>query len=286
MDGKCRHPANEDLCRRLGRIAELLEVQHATPFRVAAYRRAAGTVADLPDPVADRFAQGGIDVLKRLPGIGTSLASLIREYVRSGRISLEDRLEGAVGAEDLLVSIPGLGPVLAHRAHEALGVETLEELECACADGRLATVAGFGPRRIEAIAASLATRLGRRVEVHDRPSVRMLLSVDEEYRAASENDWLPRIAPRRFNPEGRAWLPILHATREGWDVTALFSNTRRAHELGRTHDWVVIYCEKDGERDQCTVVTERTAGGTRRTIRGREVEVEELAAARAAANER
>lgn len=45
---------------------------------------------------------------------------------------------------------------------------------------------------------------------------------------------LPRIAPRRFNPSGDAWLPMLHTERGPWQLTALFSNTARAHELGNT----------------------------------------------------
>jgi hypothetical protein len=55
-------------------------------------------------------------------------------------------------------------------------------------------------------------------------------------------------------------------------MTALYSNTAPAHRLGKTHDWVVIYSELDGERDQCTVVTEGGAANPRRTPRGRELE--------------
>lgn len=274
MSREAHHPANEDLRGRLERIADLLEAQHATPFRVGAYRRAAGTVAELRDPIADRFEERGLDALEELPGIGSSIGSLIREYLRSGRISMLERLEGAVSAEDLLVTVPGLGERLAHRIHEELGVDSLEELEVACADGRLAAVEGFGPRRVEAISASLAARLGRRRGSRSRPSARALLSVDREYRERAERDELPRIAPRRFNPQGRAWLPILHSSRDGWEMTALFSNTARAHRYGRTRDWVVIYSDRDGEHDQCTVVSDRSGG---RTIRGRELEVAELA---------
>jgi putative hydrolase len=134
----------------------------------------------------------------------------------------------------------------------------------------------MGLRRLEAIAASLAARLSQRPHPRIRPSVRALLSVDAEYRRRGTSKQLPHIAPRRFNPENRAWLPILHTSREGWNFTALFSNTLRAHKLGRTHDWVVIHADRDGEHDQYTVVTEKTASGPRRTVRGREVEVEEI----------
>ena len=82
------------------------------------------------------------------------------------------------------------------------------------------------------------------------------------------------IAPRRFNPSGAAWLPILHTERDPWRFTALYSNTARAHELGRTRDWVVIYFHQDDEVEgQRTVVTE-TLGplAGHRVVRGREGE--------------
>jgi len=84
---------------------------------------------------------------------------------------------------------------------------------------------------------------------------------------------LRTIAPRRFNPEGTYRLPVLHTDRGGWHFNALFSNTARAHELGKTRDWVVIYYEKDGRENQHTVVTE-THGPLkgRRAVRGREKE--------------
>ena len=101
------------------------------------------------------------------------------------------------------------------------------------------------------------------------PAVATLLEVDREYRRKAAAGQLQKIAPRRFNPEHEAWLPVLHARREGWHFTALYSNTERAHDLHRTHDWVVIFYD-DG---QCTVVTEyRGALKGMRVVRGREPE--------------
>ena len=66
---------------------------------------------------------------------------------------------------------------------------------------------------------------------------------------------------------------MLHTERDGWSFTALFSNTARAHELGTTGDWVILYYERDGDEDQCTVVTERHGPlSGRRVVRGREAE--------------
>lgn len=93
-------------------------------------------------------------------------------------------------------------------------------------------------------------------------------------REKADQGVLPKIAPRRFNAPGQAWLPILHTERGDWRFTALFSNTALAHELGRVGDWVVIYFHQDsGPEGQRTVVTE--TGGSllgRRVVRGREAE--------------
>jgi hypothetical protein len=106
------------------------------------------------------------------------------------------------------------------------------------------------------------------------PDVAVLLDVDREYREKAAADALPKIAPKRFNPSHEAWLPIFRARREAWEFTALFSNTARAHELGRVKDWVVIYFRGPGQAEmQRTVVTEkRGALAQKRVVRGREVD--------------
>ncbi len=133
-------------------------------------------------------------------------------------------------------------------------------------------------RRAADAVAALARMLTRiravRTGPSDEPSVATLLDVDREYRAKAEAKQLRLIAPKRFNPKGEAWLPILHTTRGHWHFTALFSNTARAHELGKVRDWVVIYFHSDsGGEAQRTVVTQaRGVLAGRRVVRGREDE--------------
>ena len=106
------------------------------------------------------------------------------------------------------------------------------------------------------------------------PPVSLLLKMDSQYRDKSDTGELPMIAPRRFNPGGEAWLPIMHTSRGEWHITALYSNTARAHQLNRTKDWVVIYFyDKEHHEGQHTVVTE-TRGPLvgKRIVRGREGE--------------
>jgi hypothetical protein len=235
-------PLNRQVGERLREMADLLERQEANPFRVAAYRRAAETVTALPEDLAALVGREGTAGLDALPGIGARLASAIAQIVRTGRWAQLERLRGAVAPEELFQSVPGIGPELARRIHETLDVDTLEDLEAACHDGRLADVPGIGPRRAALLRAALAGMLARtrppRVPGRPEPSVELLLDVDREYRQKAERGLLPRITPRRFNPGGEAWLPVLHAERGPWHFTALYSNTARAHELGRTHDWV------------------------------------------------
>lgn len=271
---------NAPIAAKLRDMADVLEQQEASPFRVSAYRRAAATIDTLGEGVDLILAREGRDGLIALPGVGAGIATAIAEMCATGRWAQLDRLTGALEPERLFRMIPGVGPELASRLHDDLGVDTLEQLEIAAHDGRLEALSGVGPRRAAAIRAFLSDRLGRRrLRVRaggERPPVGTLLAIDAAYRAKAKTGSLRRIAPRRFNPSGEAWLPIMHETRGKWRFTALYSNTATAHALGKTGDWVVIYYQADGAPEgQCTIVTE-TQGSCRnkRVVRGREGECE------------
>lgn len=288
--------SNAEIAAALERVADLYEAQGADPFRVRAWRAGADLARTFPAPLADVHAEGGLEALDSLPGIGKTLASAIEEILHSGRLAVLDRLEGEVSPEDLFASVPGIGETMARRIHDRLGLDTLEDLEVAAHDGRLEQVPGVGPRRAHAVREVLAGMLarssrrrarrfhlldeavaGRRkateAERLETPPVSLLLQVDAAYRRAAVDGTLRRIAPRRFNPKGEAWLPVLHEREDGWSITALFSNSARAHQLGKTRDWVVIYYEKEGHEDQATVVTEHSGElEGERVVRGREAE--------------
>jgi putative hydrolase len=267
---------NEQIAGRLEEAARLLRDQGADPFRVAAYLRAASTVRSMPQALDDFFRQRGLEGLKELPHIGESIARAIRELLTHGRLPMLDRLRGEADPVALLASVPGIGRVLAGRLHDELGLETLADLEAAAHDGRLETIAGFGAKRLAGIRDSLAQRLGRvRVPPKvDAPlSVAELLDVDREYREKAAAGQLQRIAPKRFNPTVESWLPVLHTRRGTRRYTALFSNTARAHHVGKTRDWVVVYSDNGVGESRHTVVT-ATFGPLRgrRVVAGREAE--------------
>jgi DNA polymerase (family X) len=274
--------SNEEIAQRFEKIAELLEAQEANPFRVRAYRTAAETVRGQTRPVRDILAAEGLDGLRRLPGIGVSLSRSIEQLVQTGKINLLNQLQGETAPERILTTVTGIGPVLASRIHEQLGIETLSDLLEAAYDGRLDQVPGFGRSRLRGIQETLAGRLRRRPPARrraqpapDLPPVSELLDVDREYREKANAKRLPTVAPRRFNPTGEAWLPILHTERGNMQYTVLFSNTANAHELGATSDWVVIYRDDQNGAGQWTVVTARFGAlKGKRVVRGREAECE------------
>jgi hypothetical protein len=272
---------NRHLAEALEEVADLLRQQESDPFRISAYERAADTLRHLDRDAGEILEREGMDGLLALPHVGYGIAGALREMLVTGRWGQLERLRGTSDPVRLFQRVPGIGPCLALRLHEDLDLDTLEQLELACHDQRLRSVRGVGPRRaaqIRAAVESLLSRRPRRPEPEERiPPVEVLLDVDREYHESADAGRLPVIAPRRFNPEGKAWLPVLHTRRGRWSLTALFSNTARAHELGRTRDWVVIYSYDDHHRErQHTVVTEtRGPLAGQRVVRGREAECRE-----------
>jgi len=271
--------SNDQLATVLEEVADLLEAQGANPFRVRAYSGAAQTLRQWQTPAHHILKEEGMEGLMKLPGIGRSLANAIDQLTWSHRLPLLERLRGEQVPERMFATVPDIGKALAKRIHDHLGIETLAELEAAANDGRLAQVPGMGSKRVRAVRESLAGRFKpqwyRPVETREATEpvpVEELLDIDEEYRRLAAKGRLPRIAPQRFNPTGEAWLPVLHTQRGTRHYTALFSNTARAHELGTTHDWVVIYRDDD-DHGRWTVITSQY-GRLRgyRIVRGHEHE--------------
>ncbi|HET7731494.1 MAG TPA: helix-hairpin-helix domain-containing protein [Usitatibacter sp.] len=269
---------NQRIAARLEEAARLLAAQAASPYRVSAYRHAAQGIAHHPQDVRRIFEASGVKGLDAIPRVGLGIASAVAEMLLTGRWGMLERLRGESDPASLLQSVPGVGPALAARIHDQLHIDSLEDLEAAANDGRLEQMRGVGPRRLAALRPALNEMLGRLrrpdIAPHERPEVGTLLQLDREYRAGAAAGTLRRIAPRRLNPDHDAWLPVLHARRDPWHFTVLFSNTALAHRLGQVRDWVIVYAyDGDHVERQWTVVTERRGPlAGRRVVRGREAE--------------
>jgi DNA polymerase/3'-5' exonuclease PolX len=77
---------NADIAKLFNRLADLLEIEEANPFRVRAFRRVAETIEALPQDVAQLVAAG--EDVSELPGIGEDLAVELKVIVDMGRLKL------------------------------------------------------------------------------------------------------------------------------------------------------------------------------------------------------
>jgi len=274
---------NHEIGEKLREIAVLLKAQRANPFRYLAYFNAANTLDKLTEDVEELVQAKGMTGLIELPTIGSGIAQSIYEYVATGRMTRLEKLKGESDPVGLFQSIPTIGRALAQRLHDSLHVDTLESLENASRTGQLDQVKGLGVKRKEAIDAWLLKHFGeRRQQFRETQQssiipISLLLKLDGEYRAKANAGKLPFITPKRFNAENKAWLPILHTSREHWHFTVVYSNSERAHKLNHIFDWVIIYFYDDHHQEgQQTVVTEIHGPLLgKRVVRGREAECHE-----------
>ncbi len=161
---------NVEIAAALARLADLLEIEGANPFRVRAYRNAARLVETLPRSVADMVAAG--EDVSGLPGIGAALAAKLKDMVATGRLeALEKEQQRVPATLSDLMAIPGIGPRRVRAIYERLKISDRVALEQAARDGRLRKLEGFG----EKIEAKILDHLQRQ-----GPSGRRLLLMTAE----------------------------------------------------------------------------------------------------------
>jgi DNA polymerase (family 10) len=141
---------NSDIARSLDKLADLLELEGANPFRIRAYRNAARIVGELPRNVR-AMAEAGED-LAELPGIGKDLAEKILTLAATGHIGVLDEMEKRTPPGLLaLLDVPGLGPKRARILNEKLGIKSLAGLAAAARAGKIRDLPGFGAKTEERI---------------------------------------------------------------------------------------------------------------------------------------
>jgi DNA polymerase (family X) len=146
---------NPEIARTLEEVADVLEIQNANPFRIRAYRNAVRTVETVTVPLR-RWVEENRQ-LTDLPGIGKEMASHIKEMVETGTLGFRDELLAEVPRSLIeLMRLPGLGPKKARRIWDELQIGSVDELEAAAKEGRIAAIPGFGAKSQEKILAGIA----------------------------------------------------------------------------------------------------------------------------------
>jgi len=140
----------------LSQIAAYLELKGENSFKRRAYAGAAqGLLALGADDLGPLYRSGE---LGRVRGLGPATLAVVRDLIETGESRYLEQLRESM-PEGLLemLDVPGLSPLKIHQIHEGLGIETLEELEAAAKDGRLATLPKFGPKTVAKLLRGIAT---------------------------------------------------------------------------------------------------------------------------------
>jgi DNA polymerase (family 10) len=151
---------NRQIAEVLASIAEMLERQNSNPYRVQAYRHAARGVLELSEPAALIVAQG--EALP-VPGLGERLQKRIAELVMTGTMTFYHDLSMPFlpsGARALM-GVEHVGPHVAIRLHEELGIDSPKKLLRAAQNQRIRTLPGFGARSEARLAEAAASYLER-----------------------------------------------------------------------------------------------------------------------------
>ena len=167
-DGLSRSLKNADIAAAFEELATLYELDGAVVYRVLAYRNAAKSIRESGASVAEMAAQGRAE---QLPGIGKTIAEKIVALMETGAIPSAEKLKAKIPQGLVEVTrIPGLGPKRTRQLHQALGIESLEDLRRAAEAGQIRGVQGFGPKAEENVLAALAAG------ADGQPKARTLLS--------------------------------------------------------------------------------------------------------------
>jgi len=134
----------EQVAEILVEIGILLELKGENPFKTRAYANAARAIEGLSEPLTKIVAENRLGEIK---GVGEALTKKITELVITGKLKYYDELKASIPPGLIaMLEIPGLGPKKIQALNQKLGVDSVEKLEAACKNGRVAELDGFGEK--------------------------------------------------------------------------------------------------------------------------------------------
>lgn len=126
-------------------IADLLELKGENAFKIHAYQKAARSIEHYPKEIKIMIDEG--ENLRRIPGVGDAIAKKTTELVTTGKLGYYENLKAEFpeGITNLL-AIPGIGPKIANKLSGELVITSVDELEQAINDGRVAKLFRLGDK--------------------------------------------------------------------------------------------------------------------------------------------
>lgn len=233
---------NREIASIFERLADLLEIEGANPFRVRAYRNAARVVGGLSQSVEDMLREG--EDLSELPYIGEDLAQKIETIVETGKLPLLEEVKSRIPPElSELMKIPGLGPKRVKTLYQALKIDSLDDLKRAVESGKVRELEGFGKKSEEVLQASLERLTGaeRRTRLFDADEIlKPLLAYLKKIKGVKQIDVAGSYRRRK---ETVGDLDILVTCKRDAPVADRFVEYEQVREVvshGRTRSTVIL----------------------------------------------
>jgi DNA polymerase (family X) len=239
----------------LEQIATLLELKGENPFKSRAYQTAARTLEQMTEPLEQVVAAGRLGEVK---GIGEGIQKKIVELVTTGRLGYYEELKASTPPGLLLMlEIPGLGPKKIKALHDELGVETVEQLEKACHDGKIAVLKGFG----EKTQANISQGIERRRTYASKHLLRDCLlladSILEEFRAHPDVIRCSSAGSLRRHCEVLGDIDLLASSKDPAEVLGFFVSQPRVLNVIARGDTKASVLLEGGIQADLRVVSDR-----------------------------
>jgi DNA polymerase (family 10) len=252
---------NAEIAAMFEKLADLLEIEGANPFRVRAYRKAAREITNLPREVADMI-EGG-ENLADLPAIGDDLAHKIAEIVTTGKLHLLDEVSSRVpsGLSDI-VALPGLGPKRAKLLYDHLGVKSRKELATKIKSGAANGLPGIGKTILTKVLQAIERQetSNRRFKLFDAERIAEPLRSFLADTPAVEQVMIAGSYRRRKETVGDIDIVVAGVAKHGGDIIAKFTQypeCERVVSQGTTRSTIIL---KNGLQADLRVVGRESYG--------------------------
>lgn len=147
---------NTEIAAIFFEMADILEMKNVE-WKPRAYRQAARAIGALPRDIGQVYKQGGIKLLKEIPGVGEGIAKKIEEYLKTGKVKHYEELKKGLSPHlDVLMKIPGMGSKKLKKLNQVLKISTVKQLEKAAKAHKIASIPGFGRKSEQDILENIA----------------------------------------------------------------------------------------------------------------------------------
>lgn len=134
-------------------LSKLMDIHGENAFKAKSYASAAFAIEKSPQ----EFSSLDPEQIASIRGIGDSTAKKIVEVLETGELkALQELLQKTPTGVLEMMNIKGLGPKKINVIWKEMKIDTIEELEKACRENRIATKKGFGEKTEQKILEAIA----------------------------------------------------------------------------------------------------------------------------------